>query len=578
MVKLIRLATNNDGVFKSSFGNSIDIKENAKVALLNLTFETAFDQLVVTANNSSITFQSDGATAFTTVQANLPLGTYTSATLDKLYEDIEWTLNRCLDYTIARETNAIFSAFRITKNLTTGNKQIEYRYAPLTSALSIGGWNGDGPEQMMLSGGLLDINETGTIGTDETIICTMTTGQPARANTSNWIAAMPGKRLNNGSAIFMARCYDIRDNASGLEDNGFAIGLSATPLAIKLTGGVDIPLGDRKYEIRVNRMGEVYKFIRNGVAEAASTIQPLNIDLSLEADELLHDVISFELTGGTLSACVFQDLPGPPRVGVRHVLFTMDIEQGEQLYPYIYINGAITECQINMVNFSVDPWIGGDGNPNWEHTGGSDGAYLADDLGLQNGFEDMLAVPIGQVMPQPSRTKWGDDYTGPLQTSLTMNADIWKVLGYTKNGKGDGPVTDTDVRIGDNIQGDYWSWWKSQIIPAIRGSDNFMVISDTLALDSYDASAVHYTATGPDVVLSNETDKMGRRKNILMTIPVNDNTQNLVEFQTNTPIFIDINNVDTINTRNLNFRILKKDFSPITQSTEMAIMTILIED
>ena len=53
MVKLIRLATNNDGVFKSSFGNSIDIKENAKVALLNLTFETAFDQLVVTANNSS---------------------------------------------------------------------------------------------------------------------------------------------------------------------------------------------------------------------------------------------------------------------------------------------------------------------------------------------------------------------------------------------------------------------------------------------------------------------------------------------------------------------------------------------
>ena len=63
-----------------------------------------------------------------------------------------------------------------------------------------------------------------------------------------------------------------------------------------------------------------------------------------------------------------------------------------------------------------------------------------------------------------------------------------------------------------------------------------------------------------------------------MTIPVNDNTQNLVEFQTNTPIFIDINNVDTINTRNLNFRILKKDFSPITQSTEMAIMTILIED
>ena len=116
-----------------------------------------------------------------------------------------------------------------------------------------------------------------------------------------------------------------------------------------------------------------------------------------------------------------------------------------------------------------------------------------------------------------------------------------------------------------------------------------MVISDTLQLDSFDASAVHYNAVDADVLLTNDTDKQGRRKNILMTIPVNDNadadpvfgavaTTGIVEFQTNTPIFININNDAPMNLRNLNFRVLRKDFTPIVQSSELAIMTILIED
>ena len=62
-----------------------------------------------------------------------------------------------------------------------------------------------------------------------------------------------------------------------------------------------------------------------------------------------------------------------------------------------------------------------------------------------------------------------------------------------------------------------------------------------------------------------------------MTIPVNDNVTGTVEFETNTPIFIDINNAETINVKNMNFRLLRQDFSPIRQSDEKAIMTVLIE-
>ena len=63
-----------------------------------------------------------------------------------------------------------------------------------------------------------------------------------------------------------------------------------------------------------------------------------------------------------------------------------------------------------------------------------------------------------------------------------------------------------------------------------------------------------------------------------MTIPVNDNNDGVVEFQTNTPIFIDIQNKDKLNLRNMNFRILRKDFTPIITQGREAIMTLLIDD
>ena len=116
---------------------------------------------------------------------------------------------------------------------------------------------------------------------------------------------------------------------------------------------------------------------------------------------------------------------------------------------------------------------------------------------------------------------------------------------------------------------------QARILPSSYTSDNFLVESTSLGLDSFDASKVNYTE---NMVYNNPAnDKMGRRKNILMTIPVNDNTNGLVEFDSNTPIFMDIGNANELNAKNLNFRILRKDFSPIIQGDQTAIMTILIK-
>ena len=115
-------------------------------------------------------------------------------------------------------------------------------------------------------------------------------------------------------------------------------------------------------------------------------------------------------------------------------------------------------------------------------------------------------------------------------------------------------------------------------LPFIYNSDNFIVESTNLRLDSYDASKVQYNTQPGAKPFSNSAELSGRRKNILMTIPTNDNTNGLVEYETNTPIFIDIGNAEKINVKNLNLRVLRKDFSPIKQGESLAIMTLLIDN
>ena len=68
---------------------------------------------------------------------------------------------------------------------------------------------------------------------------------------------------------------------------------------------------------------------------------------------------------------------------------------------------------------------------------------------------------------------------------------------------------------------------------------------------------------------------LGRRKNIICTIPVSD-FNNLVQYEASTPQFIDLRNKSTLNERNLEFRILDKDFNPIQTGTSKSIITLLL--
>ena len=663
-MKLIRLVTDNKGVFTSSFDSDMLIEPQSKMALLNLTFQTEFENITIDQTNSQITFKSDITNNDTEDTDSIATGIYTQSQIQEYYDAVELGLNSSvsleLSYTNSTpaeeqniDQNWVFSMFKILDF--EGKKRIEYRYVPFLNPLT-GGFPGFGRHQRKFyinsdtpQGANLRID---TVGNDVTTIKARSTAHTTdrTRNTFAWT----DRNISVGNGIYMARCKDIRDNGSGLEDNGFAIGLSDIPIpqSALLTSLPDIY---RANEIRVNRTGETYKYTVNGAAEIDSGVSAVNLNLSISTDVNDHDVLAFEMTEGNINFCVYQEslvgdylnLPlgndwtqaptpaterfdttnlgdiatyrrtqvgsaleqwweatsdtdwnlyntGPPVAGqtrdntatanlvtgvitigastftptggapatvpykgIRNVFKQVAQKPGQKYYPYMYINGGSANCIVDMLNITIDPFM--ENNVQWDLTGASN------ESGEVNGYLDLIQSTtsfVRDAIPQVSDDQWasGIDKTA----KLTLYNQVWNTLGFSKNGKGNGN-TPEEQDIGKEIEG--VARWDAERLPVVKDSDNFLVVSDSLPLDSYDASTGGFTK---------ESQKIGKRKNILMSIPVNDNNSGLVEYETNTPIFIDINNASAVNQKNLNFRLLRSDFSPIIASEdERSIMTVL---
>jgi len=568
-MKLIRLATDNNGVFQSSFGNDMIIEPQSKMALLNLTFKSNIGTFVVIPNGAKITFQSDNDVLDSKQEVNIPERSYNVDEQETFFQDVQHALNSTLKSENATGGGASFlgynsvtSAFRLGST-DSGFKTVEFRYAPFINPIV--SFNTLLYQQMIWNNAYMLMTITGGVG-DRVTKISKQVGQPKTDNRTYKVLPLNGRRLNDGNSIFTARVANLTDNGSGADDNGFGIGLSKRNLGINFDLTADIPASDRDFEIRINRLGETYKYIDNKGDEKDSSVQPARIDTGSYPELNVHDVLCFIVSGNILKIGVAQD-NGP---GVFHIFSEVEIKAGEELYPYLYIRGASTHCEVDMFNFSIDPWlpsIGGDerGNDEWQLTGN-------DDTGLDNSYLDVLDNSvIGDVLPQIGyQTRFGSN----VKANLLMNGSTWRGLGFSQF-RGDGQQGKINIPVNNSRPQPGWVILSADSLPIAYSSDNYVVESMSLPLDSFDASQVQYPINN-NVYLNPETDKKGRRKNILMTIPENNNSDGLVEFETSTPIFVDINNAERINQKNLNFRVLDKDFSPIQQAEETAIMTILI--
>ena len=690
-MKLIRLVTDNDGTFKSNFGNEMVLKENSKMALLNLTFESPFKILQIDSKNNKVIFQSDTTNASTVELANLPTRTYNFNEIGDFYNDLKLALNSAAT-TYIDGTNSLGSEFDI--RLTNGLRQIEYRYSPFLNPLflpnqatlmdlnnnlitvvtttevegqfynlensgapwqlSVGGTpqkvvtftttdlgtvakyrsnNNDGSGEQWyvpdptsaLNWYIYDTKPTSPNDTaDDTATLNETTFVLTLASTGNLLTPSasfiplefitPGPhstislasgvpevadlRKNNllgtgklclGSGLMTARVADFVDNSSGVQDNGFALCLSKTNLNTVIQPGDDIDVAYRDFEIRFNRDTEDYVFINKAsgiVTEQSSGVTPHKTQISTSPIQE-HDVIYYEVYAGVLSGGVLQDKIDTGGIVEKNEFFSYVLDPNDTYFPYMYIRGRKPHIKVDMFNYTVNPWVnnlddGDDTPPYWDLTGRNypNNPHSANSNGVDyvvtNG--NIFSGTGINAMALPTADRWVTNIT----SRLTLSSQIWNFLGYYVGGGLNPELQESKtIVMGPNVGRGCWSIWAALQEPRTSFSDNFMVESMSVPLDSYDASEVFYSnlrlPDGTTPVINFEAAKIGRRKNILMTIPVNDNTNGIVEYEAQNLIFIDINNTNKLNLRNMDFRLLDKSFNPIQQSGSSAIMTILID-
>jgi len=569
-MKLIRLSTTNNGHFKSSFGNDMTLSAKSKMALLNLTFQSEIGAIpgMQIVGGSSMTLENSLSNTRT-----IPLAPddFDDGDFTRFKQTIEYHLNSLPQTTYGRETlndqaNTSGSGWRITEE-PNGKLVLEYSYAPLTNPLHILAPDGSGyntimshdPSITQVAFGGAD-NRFATISKDEAEPATL-----GRAN--NLLADVP---MAQGSAWFSARVHNLTDNGVAGENNGFGIGVSKVPLSsVGINPGDEIPSEHRHYEIRVNRPGEPYVIIRDSGLESTTVHNPENTSFLATSNNNLHDVITIELDNGKLHQVLYQNQNGGS-VGARYVLATTTVNPGEKFYPYIYIRGAKLHCDIDLVNYVADPFYEFADRSileNRDYDGWSNGQ----DALMANGAANIgRHLPNVKSAPDGTSQRWDDDDS--ITVGIPQN--ILNALGFSNFSDTDSSLFIFASRLINASTAFGWEE-RADVLPKVYSSDNFLVESMSVPLDSFDASQVEYNGNN---LFNANMSKNGRRKNILMTIPENDNTTGLLEFETSTPIFIDINNTEPINVKNLDFRILRKDFTPIIQSGEPAIMTILIDN
>ena len=586
MVKLIRLMSDGDGIFKSAFDNDIIIKEQSKIALLNLTFKTDVDALTINDNNNAVEQQTDISSVHTIGVDRMAPTTYRRSNMDELSNDLNNTLNNTLtipDGPLAGNQNDVSSMFAVYGGGSStggdptrdGNFKIALRYAPfINPTVGDQGIQGYPTEQSAVWSTDVEITHAGAGNVKLTQITKEGSKGPTIDSLSR-VETVEQHFFCRGSGLLTLRIADSVTNGSGLEDNGGCLGITNISLpTLAITD--EIPLANMIVQLRYNRPGESYRYIVNGGVEQDSGIKPQQVAMLAHPNLADHDILFIQVDGQDYEFGVFQIVAG---VATKHVFSTTAVtyigtgKTNAFDQPYMTLRGAKTDIMFDSYNFSIDPWVNEPAgtpngpNDNWEITTASGTS------GLDNGYRASLAGGLADVLTEiwdePNRGRWGSQ----LEAELTLHNDVWLTLGFSQVSQSDSYTSLYEVLSG-GTNPKFTAIWKAESEGQLVASDNYIVLSDTLTLDSYDASQFEYGVWDGNSVAGGE--KRGRRQNILMTIPVNDNTNGLVEFQTNTPIFIDINNAKGQNVRNLNFRVLKKDFSPIY--SRQATMTILIED
>ena len=531
--RLIRLTTHDDrAIFDNSFNQDIQINPNSKVSLINCTAQIKDKVIVTQGDNRNFTYNlghpTDAPENFSIL---LNEAVYSSSNFKTLITDFETKLLQSIN---PREH---------TGAGTTGNN----RMIGLTWEMGV---EEDSKAQICWTQSAIGqyANETGKPERQVLVNARRYTGQNGlyvreggTAGTKDSFVSWK-QPLQYGGGVFAGQVANFTDHGAAANNGMIFCLINKDPTGLTTIADSDIVIGLQPVEENVS-----FKTWKNGTQDDADGFDFLPIEGENDPNNVKFE-IKYKLGGLTCGIYRFDD--GGGAAGEYNELINLTATEVSALSSGIQTK--LFPCMIMLgekaANTSNPTLVAGTNNFGLINMRSV--VYTPLKLTLDTSIAHF--IHDGTIEPLTANNR-------PVQIMATRenfinfgSLELAEYFGYTNQRV---PKTGT-ISARDHHKYVANRDFKGSLV----NSENYIFQLLSHDLDCYDGLT-------------------SSRKNILMTIPVNDNNSGLVEYESNTPIFIDINNASAVNQKNLNFRLLRSDFSPIVASdNERAIMTILISD
>ena len=324
--------------------------------------------------------------------------------------------------------------------------------------------------------------------------------------------------ISKGGGVFRLQ---VRDAVDGVDN--LVVGVTTSNLDnVDFTGGT-MPIADINYAIQLATTAVDYRYLKDGISTAPLANQTPNIVGTNSVD---NDFIEIAISAGKIEGRVYNNTLANYVVIFSETYTNMN---ATQLYPFVSFRGLPADTSVKLLKNTLSFWNNPSQNVN---------NFLTYDN------EDHAVHTVTANPPQPARGKSNHFLEFEGQTLATF-------LGFTF------PRVPADANT--FILTNNFTAVANDIFRPNNLSDSFVVetLTGLVPLKSYDGST-------------------SQRRNILGVVPVSDNTGSVI-YEVNTPIFIDLDNVNPVSIRNITARVLFNDLSPV-RMVGLGSIVVLIKD
>lgn len=623
MVKLIRLASDNDCKFNADLDQGIKLKENSQIALQNITFDTDdFLILTVGRERDKVSFNLNATAtgdvgALVEHHAFLKNESYNLSNINNFYKDLESKLNMCCKTDNTSNDN-LYHSFMVVYDGKDGYEYASvngvYMFMKLNPMSMMFNFNHDGkprndPADPDNTHSIMFESSADPLNANDLALTFNTTFNGSNGldlgNIKNnglvstnlheyFVYPVDDIRWSRGSGMYMARIHNLIDNSGSADTNGFAIGFSFTHLENATEGG-QLPMTDamRDFEIRVKRPTDDYEFVNPtipNINQISTGNAPFKFNATTDPNQLTHDLILFEKNAQVITAKVINtSIAGGSATTIFSYTMT-DAEHEKDLHPYIIVYAEDSDVEVGLPVISVDNLINPlnlegrainpSNNDDYEIVGQEQALQTLGDKNIYevyktNHGDGFVNGGDGFINDDAFNSNADPDILADYTPQLTIHSRLLQNMGFNIKGSSRFTFSLPTTELSNGVS----PFGQFNLVPdgsiQITNSDNYIVVLDSIPLVSFDASEFDY-GVNANSNLHNNRNKRGRQKSILATIPAN-NDNGIVEYQPNELVYIDLDNRFDLELKNIRLRVLNKQFGEI-KTNGTSIMTLLIKD